>query len=81
MAKKVKRQNGTSVTLLNPSEKGRKYAAELRAGIHATNDHKIKRDKNGSPILLTDTEKAWRSGYLASRKDSANCWKAKQKKK
>ncbi len=81
MAVVVTNKKGKQVTLLNPSEKGRKCAAELRAGIHATNNQKIKKDKNGNSIPLTDTEKAWRSGYLAARKDSANCWNAKNGKK
>ena len=69
------------IVLLNPAEKGRKAAAELRVGIHATNDQKVKRDKRGNAIPLTDTEKAYRSGYLAARRDSAKCWKAKRAKK
>lgn len=81
MAKKVKRQNGTTVTLLNPSEKGNKYARELRADVKITNDGYAKQDNYGRPIHLTDTEKAWRSGYLSAQKDNANCWKAKQKKR
>ena len=81
MATVIKTKNGKKVTLLNPAEKAAKAAAELRVGVHGTNDQKIKRDKHGKPIPLTATEKAWRSGYLAARKDSAKCYKAKQKKK
>ena len=74
-------KNGKKIVLLNPAEKGAKAAAELKVGVHGTNDQKIKRDKFGNPIPLTDTEKAWRSGYLAARKDSANCYNAKMGKK
>ena len=31
-----KNKKGKEITLLNPSEKGRKCADELRAGVHAT---------------------------------------------
>ncbi|MDE6201543.1 MAG: hypothetical protein K2M47_06690 [Clostridiales bacterium] len=79
MAKHVTTKSGKKITLLNPAEKGRKFAAELKRNVHATNDHKIKRDDNGKEIPLTDTQKAWRSGYLAARKDNANCHKAKQR--
>ena len=81
MAVRVKTRSGKTVTLLNPAEKGRKYAAELRAGIKCTNDHKIKRTKDGSKLALDKVERSYRAGYLQARKDSANCWKAQQKKR
>ena len=81
MATVITTRKGKRITLLNPAEKGRKAAAELRVGVHGTNDGQIKRDGNGNPIPLTDTEKAWRSGYLAARKDSADCYNAKMGKK
>ena len=37
-------------------------------------------EEDGS-IPLSDTQRAFRSGYLSAQKDSANAWKAKQKKK
>ena len=80
MAVRVKdRKTGKVRTLLNPAEKGRKFAAELKAGIHATNEGKIKKTKKGKVKKLSDTQKAYRSGYLAARKDSAKCFKAKSK--
>lgn len=69
------------VTLLNPAEKGRKYAAEMKAGIHATNDHQIKKGKNGNPKRLKDSEKAYRAGYLDARKDNAKCFNAQDRKR
>lgn len=81
MAVKVfNKRTGKNVTLLNPAEKGRKYAAELKAGIHATNDGKVKKNKAGKRIRLSDTQKAYRSGYLTARKDNAKCYKAKKRK-
>lgn len=70
-----------NVILLNPAEKGRKYSAELKAGIHATNEGKVKKNRKGNSIRLSDTQKAYRSGYLSARKDSANCFKAQKRKK
>ena len=81
MAVQVKTRTGKTVTLLNPAEKGRKCAAELKAGIHATNNGKVKKDKYGNPIPLTKTQKAWRFGYLSARQDSADCYKASKGKK
>lgn len=81
MAVKVKSRSGKTVTLLNPAEKGRKYAAELRVGIKCTNDHKIKRARDGSAFALDKVERSYRAGYLQARKDSANCWKSKRKKR
>lgn len=79
MAVCVKGRKGQCFILLNPAEKGRKYAAEMRAGIHATNSGKVKK-KNGKPKRLKDTEKAYRAGYLAARSDSAKCYNAKNRK-
>ena len=78
MAVKVTSRSGKTVTLLNPAEKGRKAAAELKAGIKCTNDHKVNAD--GSVQRLTKDERAWRAGYLAARSDSAKAWKSQQKK-
>ena len=74
-------KNGKKIVLLNPAEKGGKAAAELKTGYHITNDKQYKSDKDGYAIPLTDTQKAWRSGYLAARKDNANCYNAKMGKK
>lgn len=55
MAFKFKTKKGKEVTLLNPSEKGRKFAEELRYGVRLTNDFSTKRDKDGNYLGLTDT--------------------------
>ena len=68
-------------TLLNPQEKGLKAADELRNNIMLTNEGNIKFDNFGKPQKLTKEQRAYRSGYLDARKDSAKCWKAQQKKK
>lgn len=81
MAKTIIGRKGREITLLNPSEKGQKFADELRNGVALTNDQHLKFDESGRPQKLTDTQRAWRRGYLAARKDSADCWKAKQKKR
>ena len=81
MAVKVRNRNGKEVTLLNPAEKGRKYAAELKNNVRATNDHKIKRDESGKVMRLSKVQRSYRAGYLDARKDGANCYKAQQKKK
>ena len=66
---KVKTKNGKIFTLLNPDEKARKCAVELRSGRNVyTGAH------------LTDTQLAHRSGYLEARKDSARCFNATKKR-
>ena len=72
--RKVKRCNGKSVTLLNPAEKGNKYAVELKCNVHCTNEGDVKLDKNCKVQKLSKTSRAYRAGYLASRKDSANAY-------
>ena len=80
MAFKFKRKDGREVTLLNPAEKGKKFADELRSGVKITNDRDIKRDKAGNYVTLDRESRAYRSGYLDARKDSARAWKSKNKK-
>lgn len=77
MATIITTKKGKRVVLLNPAEKGQKAAAELKVGVKLTNDGQIKCDKRGNAIPLSDTEKAWRSGMLSARRDSANCYNAK----
>lgn len=62
-------KNGNTFTLLNPHEKGCKSAVELhsRKNIYTGED-------------LSDTQLAYRSGYLAAQKDSARCYNANKKK-
>ena len=60
-------KNGKKFTLLNPAEKGSKCAVELRTGRNVyTGEH------------LTDTQKAWRAGFLQAQKDNARCFNAKK---
>ena len=72
-------RKGKTITLLNPAEKGRKFATELKYGYAKTNTGKTKRTENGKGIKLTNTQLSYRAGCLDSRKDSANCYKAKRK--
>ena len=79
---KSKHRNGAVLTngskdivVLHPGGKGRKYATELKNNTRITNEGVVKKDKP-----LTKEGKAWRSGYLQARKDSAKAWKAKNKK-
>lgn len=74
-------KKGKEVVLLNPSEKGAKYAKELKQGVKRTNAGGFKLDENKKSIKLTDVERAYRGGYLAAQKDSAKCYNAKKKKK
>ena len=79
MAKVIKTKKGKEVVLLNPAEKAQKFIDELVNNTKITNDGHLKFDKNGKPVKLTQSERAFRSGYLASRKDSAKAYKSKHK--
>lgn len=76
MAVVVKSRSGKNVTLLNPAEKGAKYSAELRANVRCTNDHRVKKDKNGKKLGLSKAQRAYRAGYLTARSDSAKAYKS-----
>ncbi len=66
--------------LLNPSEKGLKYAFELKTKHAITNAGKRKIDKKtGRTKKLTKEQLAFRAGYLEHQKDSNRAFRAKHK--
>lgn len=70
--------DGEKQTFLTPAGKSRKFVEELKSGEKLTNDMQVKKNKKGKPRRLKDTERAYRSGYLAARKDAAKAYKAKK---
>lgn len=70
-------KKGRKGVYLNPSQKGAKFATELKNKCKITNAGEVKLGKDNDVILLTDTEKAYRSGYLAAQKDSASLYNFK----
>ena len=84
MARTITTKNNKKITLLNPAEKGKKYAKELKNKKHYLNANgfrSLKKSDDGKEIKLTKAEASYRMGYLAARKDSANAYKAKKRKK
>ena len=75
MAVTVRSRRGKKVTLLNPSEKGTKYATELAYNVALTNDGEQKMDKKGSPKKLSKVQRAYRAGFLQAQKDSSKAFK------
>ncbi|MBQ7339227.1 MAG: hypothetical protein IJW43_00030 [Clostridia bacterium] len=76
----VKSKNGKSVVLLNPAEKGAKFAKELKRGVKHTNEGHIKTDKDKKGIRLTKEERAYRAGYLSARQDNAKAFNSKKRR-
>lgn len=69
--------NNKEVVLLNPSEKSKKYAIELKHKKALTNLGKRKIDKStGKQRKLTGKQLAYRAGYLAHQKDSNRAFKS-----
>lgn len=66
MAFKIITNSGKEVTLLNPSEKGKRFAEQLST--------KIIKETN---TPLSEADEAYRKGYLAARRDSADAYNAK----
>lgn len=81
MAVELINSRGQTVTLLNPSEKGAKYARELKQNVRRTNGGSFKLDKNNKAQHLTKEQRAFRAGYLTAQKDSSKCYNAKINKK
>ncbi len=70
----------TGDVLLNPSEKGLKYAFELKHKRAVTNDFKRKIDpKTGLTKRLTKEQLAYRAGYLEHQKDSNRAFMSSHK--
>lgn len=70
----IRSKRGKQVILLNPAEKGSKYAYELKTRQRVTNAGEFK-----GPRGLTKEQAAFRAGYLTSRRDSAKAYKASLK--
>lgn len=68
-------------TLLNPAEKAKKYALEMKDGIKYTNNQDIKYKENSNdPITLSKKDYAYRAGYLQARIDSSKAFNHNKKK-
>ena len=75
-------KNGKKIRrLLNPSERAKKFAHELKTGNRVTTLNNPKVDKNGEVMKLTDKQRAFRSGYLAAKQDAADAYNAKHNPK
>lgn len=81
----ISNEDGEVRTLLTPAGKGAKYAKELKENKQFTNDGAVKKHLSGKyegkEKRLTKEQKAYRAGYLDSRKDSAKAFNAKKKGK
>lgn len=72
-------KDGETKVLLNPAGKGVKYSVELKNGKRYTNKGEPKRDRSGKPMKLSKAQRAFRAGYLQSRKDGAKAYKGVKK--
>jgi len=61
-----KTQSG--IVLRNPSEKAKRYARQMKSGVIRETGKK-----------LTNTDMAYRAGYLDARQDSADAYNANKK--
>lgn len=68
MASVVRTKKGNKIVLRNPSEKGKRYARQLKSG---------KVQETGK--TLSNTDRAFRIGYLTARSDNAKAYKSKRK--
>lgn len=75
----IHNETGVTKKLLTPKGKAEKFLRELSTGVKETNTGKTKVDQKGNVMFLTEAQKAYRSGWLDSRKDSAAAYKAKNR--
>lgn len=69
MSTVIKTKSGHKVVLLNPAEKAKRYARQMKTG-------KVTETKK----TLTSNEMAFRAGYLSARSDEAKAYNASRKK-
>ena len=69
---------GQKVTLLTPAGKGAKYAKELREKVRYNNNGTLKVNQAGEVQPLTQSQKAYRAGYLVAQNDSAGAYLSKR---
>ena len=65
MSRIHKTKSGTTIVLLNPAEKGKRYARQLKSGYIAE-----------TGVVLSPVDKSFRIGYLTSRSDNAKAYKS-----
>ena len=70
MAKIFNSKNGKKIVLRNPSEKGKRYARQLK-------NNRV--DETGKE--LSPKDRSFRIGYLTARSDNAKAYKHKLKQK
>ena len=70
MSTQVKTKNGHKIVLLNPAEKAKRFARQMKSGVIRETGKK-----------LTSEDMAYRAGYLAARNDSAKAYNATKNKK
>lgn len=65
MSRIYKTKKGDNIVLLNPAEKGKRYARQLKHGY-----------VQETGVVLTPTGKSFRIGYLTARSDNAKAYKS-----
>jgi hypothetical protein len=69
MSTQVKTKTGEKIVLLNPAEKAKRYARQMKNG---------KVTETGKKLTRTDL--AFRAGYLTARSDNSKAYKSKKRK-
>lgn len=70
MATRITTKNGHKIVLLNPSEKSKRFARQMKNGVIKETGKK-----------LSPTDYAFRAGYLEARKDIAKAFNSNKKKR
>lgn len=65
MSTQIKTKTGKKIVLLNPAEKAKRYARQMKKGTVTETGKK-----------LTKTDLAYRAGYLSARQDNAKAYKS-----
>ncbi len=65
MSRIFQTKKGNTIVLLNPAEKGKRYARQLKSGM-----------VQETGVVLTPCDKSFRIGYLTSRSDNAKAYKS-----
>lgn len=70
MSTQIKTKTGKKIVLLNPAEKAKRYARQMKKGVITETGKK-----------LSKNDLAFRAGYLTARADNAKAFNSKINKK
>lgn len=68
-------------SFLNPAQRAKKFACQLKTNTLITNEGVVKKGPNGSIMQPSARGKSFMQGYLTARSDNSKAYNSKKKRK